>query len=73
MTAMASIRLDDTATGMRSDCEKAVAYLLPIAKGNNKGVNKLPHGWISQLSANVSSATIVKTGSEPSGVEYCFH
>ena len=72
IAAMASIRLDDTATGMRNDFEKAVAYLLPIDEGKKKGANKRLHGRIYQLSATVSSANIGKTGCGPSGVEYCF-
>ena len=44
MAAMASIRLDDTATGMRNDFEKALAYLLPIAEGKKKRVNTRLHG-----------------------------
>ena len=39
---MASIRLDDTSTGMRNDFDKAVAYLLPIAEGNKKDPTNMP-------------------------------
>ena len=70
---MAYIMLDDTATGMQNDFEKAVAYLLPIAEGKKKGVNKCPHVRISQFSATFSSATIGKTGCGPSGIKYRLH
>ena len=56
MEAMASIILDDTATGMRNYFEKAVAYLLPIAEGNKKVPNKNANGIISKVISNVSDA-----------------
>ena len=73
MAAMASIRLDNNATGKRNDSEKAVGYLLPIAEGKNKGPNKRTHGRFSKVISTVSSAKADKAGHGPSGVEYVFH
>ena len=73
MAYMASIRLYDTSTVMRNNFYKAVAYLLPIAKGNKKGTIKLSHGRISQVIATVSAANNDKSGCGPSRIEYHFH
>ena len=62
MEAMASIILDDTATGMRNYFEKAVAYLLPISEVKKKRPNKLSHGIISQVIATVSATKASKAG-----------
>ena len=62
MPSMASIILDDTATGMRNYFEKAVAYLLPISEVKKKRPNKLSHGIISQVIATVSATKASKAG-----------
>ena len=67
MAAIASIRLDDTATEMGNDFKKYVAYLLPISEGKKKVPNKHAHGRISQVIATFSDT---KAGRGPSGVEY---
>ena len=70
---MLSIRFNDTATGMRNDLYKAVAYLLPIAEGKKKGPNKRAHGRIYQVITTISAAKADKSGRGPSSVEYHFH
>ena len=56
MSAMASIILDNTDTGMRNDFDKVVSYLLPIAEENKKVPNKNANGIISKVISNVSDA-----------------
>ena len=62
---MASIRLDDTDTGMRNYFEK-------YAEGKNKFPNKLAHERKSQVIAIVTAAKVDKEGRRPYGVEYQF-
>ena len=56
MAAMASIILDDTATGMRNYFGKVVSYLLTISEGNKKVPNKNANGIISKVISTVSAA-----------------
>ena len=60
---MASIRLDDTDTGMRNYFEKD-------PEGKNKFPNKLAHGRNSQVIAIVTAAKVDKERRGPYGVEY---
>ena len=55
-TALSHIRLDDSPTGMRSDFERSVAFLLPTDPVKKKKGVKRDAGRISSTTAEASSA-----------------